>query len=1075
MDAIYNLLDKFRLQPYYKRFLDFGVTDERDFTDSVTEEDLDKIGLSQVEKNRFANLKDYVKRLRARPDPEGHGPGAVKKMSEEFCLQYTYPQCPEPRYIRDMDPAQNAVEDLMLRICHLENVGKGKGVCLYTVDGMPLTDDPFFNTWSLKERHIKNKDVLYAIFTPTQNLNQNIKMRDQAVEEIPGEHTVRCHIMLKGNFEISVNLTTDTINDLRRKLSFESGLPGHALHYQGNHGGGEILEDCGISEDRSSTVNFYLSTCPDEPQDNNALFSNDVELSVPQTTKGQSVFLASLYSVKSEMCGGKFLKVVAYIRKLTGCNALAQSLYQLICKNEIVTKTQKVSIFEGLYVLFRELLPRPGQRTEEKPIEDIDVFDYSTHCWAYIITTAENESVVHENYAPIKLTSEEGLRFREPVNVPGSPVVLERAHVLRKIRDGEKIPNCSEVNLQECSLKRATALEKMLLSLPPSIKTYFLWISHADMPGENFQVDMKETFANMTEKLSKFPFLRVTPPLQLKESGQPGPLPVLLSEDNLGICLSKDKVHPQLIHVWDFLIGKEHHLDLEELAARTGNLSDDKTFITCRTPKEAILVLMDSSSSMMEECYGELKMKKMDAVKELFDSFATRTMGYDFHHVIGLVSFSSDVKLMHTFTETLEKFKKHLRDLEPNGRTVLYDALQHGVNEMEAVKKRFPDCRLRIICLTDGNNVGSTLKPETVAVNLIKSNIIVDSILLGKVDNNILHGISNATGGCCFKPQTSKDGLKLFESETVLCLERRKPKTKLDPASITSETVLRSIFAQHGYDDLPETSMPIKFNDKVTAAENALKKKIQESKKKPLMEMDKRILEELRSLHCDPHPYFNIFPSESEFRFWKILMQGPPDTPYENGIFELYCQFGPDYPVKPPTLRFVTSIYHCNINNSGRICHNIFDRGYNAHISMKDILDAVYGLLIAPEAEDPLDSILAEQFLSSKEKYEQEAKDHTVKTAAKSFNDKEQELVGRVPVPKYTPHHLTCPLSGRLFVDPVKTKYDTVYERKDLEEHLKTSKFEPKMGKDHPLTQRDLKPDRDMKRMVTKFRLNQLE
>ena len=45
-----------------------------------------------------------------------------------------------------MDPAQNTVDDLMLRICHIENVGNSKGVCLYTVDGMPLTDDPFFNT-----------------------------------------------------------------------------------------------------------------------------------------------------------------------------------------------------------------------------------------------------------------------------------------------------------------------------------------------------------------------------------------------------------------------------------------------------------------------------------------------------------------------------------------------------------------------------------------------------------------------------------------------------------------------------------------------------------------------------------------------------------------------------------------------------------------------------------------------------------------------------------------------------------------------------------------------------------------
>jgi len=46
---------------------------------------------------------------------------------------------------------------------------------------------------------------------------------------------------------------------------------------------------------------------------------------------------------------------------------------------------------------------------------------------------------------------------------------------------------------------------------------------------------------------------------------------------------------------------------------------------------------------------------------------------------------------------------------------------------------------------------------------------------------------------------------------------------------------------------------------------SAWKMNIKESKKRPLMEREKRILEELRSLHCDPHPYFTVFPSESDF------------------------------------------------------------------------------------------------------------------------------------------------------------------------------------------------------------------
>uniref|UniRef100_A0A8C1JTH6 UBC core domain-containing protein n=1 Tax=Cyprinus carpio TaxID=7962 RepID=A0A8C1JTH6_CYPCA len=110
--------------------------------------------------------------------------------------------------------------------------------------------------------------------------------------------------------------------------------------------------------------------------------------------------------------------------------------------------------------------------------------------------------------------------------------------------------------------------------------------------------------------------------------------------------------------------------------------------------------------------------------------------------------------------------------------------------------------------------------------------------------------------------------------------------------------------------------------------------------------------------------------------FWRIVMKGPPETPYENGTFELYCQFGRDYPVKPPVVRFYTPIYHCNINSVGRICHHIFDRNYSADVTMREILDAVHGLLILPEAEDPLDS---------KEIYEQAAKDDTAVNASQSM------------------------------------------------------------------------------------------
>ena len=60
----------------------------------------------------------------------------------------------------------------------------------------------------MTERHIKNKDKLYAIFTPRQNLVNSIVMRNPTVEETPGEDTVWCHIMLK----VSVNVFLKHIN-----------------------------------------------------------------------------------------------------------------------------------------------------------------------------------------------------------------------------------------------------------------------------------------------------------------------------------------------------------------------------------------------------------------------------------------------------------------------------------------------------------------------------------------------------------------------------------------------------------------------------------------------------------------------------------------------------------------------------------------------------------------------------------------------------------------------------------------------------------------------------------------------
>ncbi|KAJ0055397.1 hypothetical protein NL108_016877 [Boleophthalmus pectinirostris] len=1061
MDKIYSLLERHRLESYYFSFVTLGVKEEQDFIDSVTDEDLTSLGLTHVEKNRFREMQRFIGRLRA-PVPDTSS--SVHKSMKAFSLKYTYPLCPEIKIITDMDPAQNTVEDLMLRIGHAENIGSSKGVCLYTVDGMPLTDDPYFNTWSLQDRHIKDGDLIYAIFTPKENL---LTSTNSTINTVPlsGNDTVRCHVMLRGDFDVSIDWAVDTVSDIQNKLSVISGIPKDVLHYRCDTSFEDAPQRLWMTE--GTSLNFSLSSfmhlCA------NKVFT-DITPSVQQTKKGTSVFLASLYIIERKSPVVRHSDLIGFIRKVTGCNPLAQSLHQLLQKSQILSKTQRIAVIEGLYTLFREILPKPGSADGDKIIEDQKVFEHSLFCWSYIMSEAKKGSPYHDNYAPVSLFSENGNRFCEPVTVPGLPGPMERADVLQKIRNGETIPLCTEKELSPTSLKRCTDIEKILLSVHPLIRTYYVWISYNDVPGQNFQLETKKTLEVMTEEMKAFPLLIVTPPLLLKNLGHQDICLVYLTEDNLGVYFHKDKGSPKKIHVYDCLSGETETVDVDVLAARTGDDRNSQSVATTRTPKEAVLVLVDTSSSMNEKCYGSVDIQKIHAVKELFNSFANRTMAYDFHHIIGLVKFDSTVKTLQTFTETLETFKDSVQSLEPNGCTTLYDALELGRRRFKKVKTEFPDCVLRILCLTDGNDDGSTIEPDVVAVNLIQSDIIVDSVLLGTVENNMLHGISIASGGCCFKPETSKDGLKLFEAETVLSLGMRKPKNKADTSSVT-KNFLTGLFALHGYDDLPEAVLPTEMSDKVTVTEDALKIKIREAKDGRFMERDRRILEELKNLHCHPHPFFQIFPSETDFTFWKLLMEGPPDTPYDTGVFELFCQFGPDYPVKPPTVRFITSIYHCNINNVGRICHNIFDRGYNAHVTMREILNAVYGLLIAPEPQDPLDSILAEEYLTNPQKYAEEAKNHTEKSAGQSLDEMEKKLVKNV---KLLPEKLICPLTKKIYVDPVITKYNNVYERKAIEKHLKTSKYDPFAKPQQLLRRTDWKPCPHMKAMVTEYRSSQI-
>ena len=79
-----------------------------------------------------------------------------------------------------------------------------------------------------------------------------------------------------------------------------------------------------------------------------------------------------------------------------------------------------------------------------------------------------------------------------------------------------------------------------------------------------------------------------------------------------------------------------------------------------------------------------------------------------------------------------------------------------------------------------------------------------------------------------------------------------------------------------------------------------------------------RLMNEIKSIVADgTERKYDVYVSESDFSFWKIVMEGPDGSPYAAGTFVLYLSADEGYPTFAPKARFITKMHHPNINMNG--------------------------------------------------------------------------------------------------------------------------------------------------------------
>ncbi|ENN70240.1 ubiquitin-conjugating enzyme E2 R2 [Dendroctonus ponderosae] len=99
---------------------------------------------------------------------------------------------------------------------------------------------------------------------------------------------------------------------------------------------------------------------------------------------------------------------------------------------------------------------------------------------------------------------------------------------------------------------------------------------------------------------------------------------------------------------------------------------------------------------------------------------------------------------------------------------------------------------------------------------------------------------------------------------------------------------------------------------------------------------------------------------------WEVAIFGPPDTLYMGGCFKARVKFPADYPYSPPSIRFLTKVWHPNVYENGDLCISILHppiddpqsgelpcERWNPTQNVRTILLSVISLLNEPNTFSP--------------------------------------------------------------------------------------------------------------------------
>jgi len=143
------------------------------------------------------------------------------------------------------------------------------------------------------------------------------------------------------------------------------------------------------------------------------------------------------------------------------------------------------------------------------------------------------------------------------------------------------------------------------------------------------------------------------------------------------------------------------------------------------------------------------------------------------------------------------------------------------------------------------------------------------------------------------------------------------------------------------------------------------------------------IQQETQRILAEPVTGISATPYADNLRYFAVAIEGPSDSPYERGVFQLELFLPVDYPMAPPKVRFLTTIYHPNVDKLGRICLDILKDKWSPALQIRTVLLSIQALMSAPNPDDPLDNSVAELWKTNEKEALKRAREFTETFAMK--------------------------------------------------------------------------------------------